>query len=52
MTRAVGTAALGIALCLAGAVFDTISLYVPGVAFLVIPLAAVGWVRLAAQGAR
>jgi uncharacterized protein (DUF58 family) len=52
VTRAVGTAALGIALCLAGAIFDTNSLYVPGVAFLVIPLAAVGWVRLAAQGAR
>jgi uncharacterized protein (DUF58 family) len=49
--RAFGTAALGIALCLAAATFDTTSLYVPGVALVVIPLGALAWVRLAARGA-
>lgn len=51
MTRALGTAALGIALCLAAATFDTTSLYVPGVALTGIPLGAILWVRLAARGA-
>jgi uncharacterized protein (DUF58 family) len=52
VTRALGTAALGIALCLAAATFDTASLYVPGVALTAIAVGAVAWVRLAAQGAR
>ena len=52
MTRALGTAALGLALCLVGATFDTPSLYVPGVALTTIALGAVTWVRLAARGAR
>ncbi len=51
MIRAFGTAALGLALCLAGGTFDTSSLYVPGVALTVIPLGAMAWVRLAARGA-
>jgi uncharacterized protein (DUF58 family) len=52
VTRALGTAALGLGLCLAGATFDTASLYVPGVALTAIPLGALAWVRLAARGAR
>ena len=51
MIRAFGTAAFGLALCLAAATFDTTSLYVPGVALMIIPLAALAWVRLAARGA-
>ncbi|MFL5869434.1 MAG: DUF58 domain-containing protein [Thermoleophilaceae bacterium] len=52
MTRALGTAILGIALCLAAATFDTASLYVPGVALIIISLGSIAWVRLAARGAR
>ncbi|HKF80139.1 MAG TPA: DUF58 domain-containing protein [Thermoleophilaceae bacterium] len=52
MSRALATAALGIGLCLAGATFDTPSLYVPGVALAGTAIAASAWVRLAARGAR
>jgi uncharacterized protein (DUF58 family) len=51
MLRPVVTALLGVALCLAGATFDSASLYVPGVGLLALAVLAVGWVLLAAQGA-
>ncbi|MFN2616715.1 MAG: DUF58 domain-containing protein [Thermoleophilaceae bacterium] len=52
MPRALSIALLGAALCLAAGVFDTPSLYVPGIALVGITVAAVTWVRLAARGAR
>ena len=52
MNRALATAALGIDLCLAGAIFDSPSLYVPGVGLVVIALGAIAWVRLAARDAQ
>jgi len=51
MVRAVVTALFGVALCLAGGTFDTPSLYVPGVALVLLAAGAVVWVRLAARGA-
>ena len=51
MGRAVLTALLGVALCLAGGTVDTPSLYVPGVALVLLAAGAVVWVRLAARGA-
>jgi uncharacterized protein (DUF58 family) len=51
MLRPLAIALLGVALCLAGATFDSVSLYVPGVALLVIAVGATGWVLLAASGA-
>jgi uncharacterized protein (DUF58 family) len=51
MLRAFLTALLGVALCLAGATFDTPSLYVPGVALVLLSVGSVAWVRLAARGA-
>jgi uncharacterized protein (DUF58 family) len=51
MSRAAATAALGLALCLAGATFDIPSLYVPGVALGGLGLVAGAWVWLAARGA-
>jgi uncharacterized protein (DUF58 family) len=51
MLRPAATALLGVALCLAGATFDTPSLYVPGVALIVIAAGATAWVLLAASGA-
>ena len=51
MSRAAATAALGLALCLAGATFDTPSLYVPGLALAGLGLLAAAWVWLAARGA-
>lgn len=51
MPRPLATALLGVALSLAGAAFDTVSLYVPGLALLGIAIAAPAWVRLAAHGA-
>src|ERR671923_56833 len=51
MVRPIVTALFGLALCLAAATFDSPSLYVPGVAFVVLPVAAVAWVELAARGA-
>jgi uncharacterized protein (DUF58 family) len=49
--RPIVTALLGVALCLAGGLFDSPSLYVPGVGLIAIAAVAVGWVLLAAQGA-
>jgi uncharacterized protein (DUF58 family) len=49
--RPLATALLGVALCLTGATFDTVSLYVPGVALLAIAVGATAWVLLAASGA-
>ena len=51
MVRPLLTALLGLALCLAGGTFDTPSLYVPGVALLLLAIGSVAWVRLAASGA-
>ena len=51
MLRAILTALLGLALCLAGGTFDTPSLYVPGVALILLAVGSVVWVRLAARGA-
>ena len=51
MVRPVLTALLGLALCLAGGTFDTASLYVPGVALILLACGSVVWVRLAARGA-
>ena len=51
MSRAAGAAALGVALIVAGTAFDTVSLYVPGVALLVLAAGAAAWVALAAFGA-
>jgi len=49
--RAAAAGALGAALVLAGAVFDSASLYPPGVALILLAVGAVAWVRLAARGA-
>jgi uncharacterized protein (DUF58 family) len=51
MLRPLFTALLGVALCLAGATFDSASLYVPGVGLAVLALGATIWVVLAARGA-
>jgi uncharacterized protein (DUF58 family) len=51
LVRPLATALLGVALCLAGATFDSPSLYVPGVALLAIAVIGTGWVLLAASGA-
>ncbi|MGH2761809.1 MAG: DUF58 domain-containing protein, partial [Thermoleophilaceae bacterium] len=51
MLRPLATALLGVGLCLAGATFDSASLYVPGVALLAIAVGATGWVLLAVAGA-
>ena len=52
MSRALGTAGLGFALCLTGAGFDSPSLYVPGSALIGLAVVVTTWVRLAAEGAR
>ena len=52
MSRAAATACLGVALCLTAATFDSPSLYLPGVALLVLATGASAWVLLAARGAR
>lgn len=52
MGRPLAAAALGVALTLAAATFDSPSLYVPGLALAVVSLAALAWVALAARGAR
>jgi uncharacterized protein (DUF58 family) len=52
VTRAVAAAALGVALCLAAATFDSASLYLPGVALVTLAVGASAWVLLAASGAR
>jgi uncharacterized protein (DUF58 family) len=51
LLRPLAIALLGVALCLAGATFDAVSLYVPGVALLAIAVGATVWVLLAARGA-
>jgi uncharacterized protein (DUF58 family) len=51
LIRPLTIALLGVALCLAGGIFDSASLYVPGVALVGIALAATGWVVMAASGA-
>jgi uncharacterized protein (DUF58 family) len=50
--RAIATAALGVALCLAAATVDSASLYLPGVALVTLAVGATAWVLLAASGAR
>lgn len=50
--RALATALLGAGLCLCAATFDSASLYVPGVALLLLGVVAATWVELAARGAR
>lgn len=52
MGRPLATALLGLGLCLVGAAFDSASLYLPGVAFVLVAIVAAAWVRLAAIGAR
>ena len=51
LLRPLAIALLGVALCLAGATFDSPSLYVPGVALVATALLATAWVLLAASGA-
>lgn len=52
MARPVVTALLGLGLCLVGATFDSPSLYLPGIALVVLVALACGWVLAAAAGAR
>jgi uncharacterized protein (DUF58 family) len=51
VSRAAGTAALGVALCLTAATFDSPSLYVAGVALAALGAGSAAWVWLAARGA-
>ena len=51
LIRPLTIALLGVALCMAGGIFDSASLYVPGVALVGIALVASGWVVMAATGA-
>lgn len=50
--RALATALLGAGLCLVAATFDSPSLYVPGVALMLLGVVAALWVELAARGAK
>lgn len=52
MGRSAGAAALGLALGLGGAAFDSPSLFVPAIVLLVLGGGAAGWVWLAAYGMR
>ncbi len=52
MSRAIATALLGAGLCLVGGAFDTASLYLPGIALVLVAVLAAAWVWLAAHGAR
>ena len=52
MRRSLAAAGLGLSLCLAGGAFAATALFVPGIALLLLAGAAVGWVSLAARGAR
>jgi uncharacterized protein (DUF58 family) len=52
MTRALRAAVFGVLLCIGGGAFDLPSLYVPGVAFVLVGGGAAAWVALAARGAR
>ena len=51
MRRAAAAAGLGLAFAVAGATFDTPSLYLPGVALVALSVGASVWVWLAAMGA-
>jgi uncharacterized protein (DUF58 family) len=51
MTRALRAAGFGVLLCIGGGAFDLPSLYVPGVACILVGLGSAGWVWLAARGA-
>jgi uncharacterized protein (DUF58 family) len=51
VTRALAAAVLGLLLALAAAAFDSQSLYVPGVALLLLGTGSAAWVGLAARGA-
>src|SRR5437763_11777074 len=51
MRRAAGADALGGALLLSAAIFDSPSLYVPGIGLCLLGTGTVAWVRLAASGA-
>src|SRR3954465_15531973 len=51
MKRALATTALGVALCLAGGAFDSVSLYVPGVGLVLAAVVAAGWGWLGGPGA-
>jgi uncharacterized protein (DUF58 family) len=52
LSAARSTISLGIGLVLAGAMFDSVSLYVPGIALVVLAAASWAWVELSAKGAR
>jgi uncharacterized protein (DUF58 family) len=52
MTRALRAAGFGMLLCVGGGTFDLPSLYVPGVALILVGLGSASWVWLAARGAR
>jgi uncharacterized protein (DUF58 family) len=52
VSRVRSTVLLGIGFVLAGAAFDSASLYVPGVGLVLLAIAALVWVELAAKGAR
>jgi uncharacterized protein (DUF58 family) len=52
VAHTIATALLGVALCLVGAAFDSASLYLPGVAIVLVAVVCAGWVALAARGAR
>jgi uncharacterized protein (DUF58 family) len=52
VSRAIATALLGAGLCLVGGAFDTASLYLPGIAIVLVVVLASAWVWLAASGAR
>jgi uncharacterized protein (DUF58 family) len=52
MSRVRSTVLLGIGFVLAGAMFDSASLYVPGIGLVLLGLGALAWVELASRGAR
>jgi len=52
VTRALRTFAFGVLLCIGGGAFDLPSLYVPGVAIMLVGIGAAAWVMLAARGVR
>ena len=52
MRGSLAAAGLGLSLCLVAGAFGATTLYVPGVALLLLAAAAAGWVWLAARGAR
>jgi uncharacterized protein (DUF58 family) len=52
VSRALRAALFGVLLCIGGGAFDLPSLYVPGVAFILLGLGSISWVWLAARGAQ